>query len=926
MSGSMSNGGSGSGSGSSGEDTPGPGSDLFSITGQTDEFTLSGDASFASTVPGATNGDYIVLPGATGIQDIFDGGAAAASSAAITLSVPESGWYTMDFRYANGSNASGYRNLLVNGEDAPGLVEFDNRYAQDSWGTTRETFPLNAGENRIEINNDISGVSGRLSTADIDVLLDQVTLTQGTSPSDDTSVRSLAMNNTTDMVGFVETARLAADDQSAFGPALQELHYAANWPVSQVDYGAMWFRDVSDGATPRTYAPYFDSTINFDDRGIMTVEYGDYLPTGEALPVSVTEEYAMVPGEPLLVERVTLTNQQETGTEPLQWDVMRAMRLNPELQQRASWDERRQAWIVEIEQGEGEAPLYLATGAFQPTSARGAGEAGENVEAEGRLPFSSLGRDPSTSEGGTGVIGQFEASGEIGGDATSASGEGLTVGVESDSVTLTATRPVELYYYTTLASSLDELDANIANALNPQQTPTSGSPSFWFDRTEEAWADRLEQAFAIPGPGSANALPGTPAEAVEGRTLREVSDPALVTAYQRSLVTILQSQQPEFGSFLASTNPAYEYKVWPRDGAATAISLDGAGMLDDADRYWRWMASVEEDGTGDDAEQFPNGTFYTNYGFYAEDQPIDFVQPEWDAQGLFLIGCYRHHEALIAAGREEDAAAFVNDPTVRQAFVDVANFIADGIGPNGLGPPDFSIWEEYFQYSTFTQATYAAGLNAASRLAEEVGAADSAQRWADGSTTIREAMLRPISADPPGLWNEEAGHFVQGILPSGEVQEKLDASTNMSLVLGVLDPGDPRAISQIDDTIAVLSKNDYGISRYEGDIFYASSPYSPGGSYESLVEEAAWPQMSSYVGMVKTLQDDPDWALNSLNWTVSRYGVGFMPPGEGVDWSTGEPLPSTMAEPVTAGWYMQNLLTYTGQYEPTLPNVSSSGA
>ena len=327
-------------------------------------------------------------------------------------------------------------------------------------------------------------------------------------------------------------------------------------------------------------------------------------------------------------------------------------------------------------------------------------------------------------EGGR-IADDFGADGALDG-RTQANGDGLVLGMTIDFVDLYPTRPVELYFYTTIAESRAALRENVAEALNPQNTASPGSPSYWFEKTEAAWEDRLAQAKDIPlaAPSGEDGLVAPDADGI-----RAVSDPALETAYLRSLVTILQSQNPEFGSFVAATNPAYEFKVWPRDGAATAISLDAAGMVDEAEAYWRWMASVEEDGTGDRAAQFPNGSFYTNYAFWEQDRPIDFVQPEWDAQGLFLIGVQKHFDALVADGQAQRAEDFVNDPVVREAFLDAANFIATRVDGTGFGPPEFSIWEEFFLYNVFTQVTYAQGLNAAVQLADAIGAEDQVAGW-----------------------------------------------------------------------------------------------------------------------------------------------------------------------------------------------------
>jgi hypothetical protein len=783
--------------------------------------------------------------------------------------------------------------------------------------------------------------------ADADILIDSLEVVAGTSPSDQTSARALLMNNQEDMVGIHESATLQQQDTENFGPSLAQLRHGANWGQDQIDFGTGWFRAEDAGGTAQNYSPNFDSTLYFDTDGIMHVEYGDFLPTGEALPVAIEREYAMVPGQPLLVERWTFENQRPVGEADITWSFMNMLGLPEELAQRAVWDERRETFIVELGQGEdeGEAaePLYLAFGAFQEMDGS---EAATRSESEDWTPTTAPGDDydPSatvTEPAAGSVIDDFRADGAIDGE-TRADGEGLGLAMAREEINLRAGRPTEFYFYYTMADSLDALDTQIGQALNPQGSGSPGSPAYWFNATAASWSDRLEEAKDIPGTDAAEAggggtgsgagsggvvVDGTDGGGAGDGETRAVADPALEEAYERSLVTILQSQQPEFGSFVAATNPAYDFKVWPRDSAVTAMGLDAAGLHDDAGRYWKWMASVEEDGDGAQPELFENGTCYTNYSYWDANVPIDFVQPEWDSQGLFLAGVYKHWAALNEAGREDEAEAFVQDETIREAFVDAAEFIRNGIDETGFGPQDFSIWEEIFLYNGFTQVTYASGLQAASLLADEIGRPDLADEWAGASDTIREAILRPTTdADFPGLWNEEAGRFVWGVTGDGEVVNTANAAIDLMFVTGLLDVNEPQAQSQIDWITENLSKNTYGISRYEGDRFYAASPYSPGGAYESRVTEAAWPQMTSYIGMAKEFQGDLDWAYNSLEWTVSRYGQEFMPPGEGVDWSTREPLPSTMVEPVTGAWYILNLLNYTDQYDPRLPESNPAQA
>jgi hypothetical protein len=109
------------------------------------------------------------------------------------------------------------------------------------------------------------------------------------------------------------------------------------------------------------------------------------------------------------------------------------------------------------------------------------------------------------------------------------------------------------------------------------------------------------------------------------------------------------------------------------------------------------------------------------------------------------------------------------------------------------------------------------------------------------------------------------------------------------------------------------------VARYEGDGFYYSSPYSPGGIYEAAAAEPVWPQMSMYAAMLEHWQGNDTASLARIQWYASRTGKGFVTPGEAVDWTTGQPLVSTMAEPVTGAWYQMALLNYINQFDPRLP-------
>ncbi|MCK0167645.1 hypothetical protein MWU52_08815 [Jannaschia sp. S6380] len=876
---------------------------------------LSGGATVESDVSGFWDEGYVRLgagfDGTDFARDFFDDGMisdpVAADAVTFSIDIEDAGWYTLDFRFSNTSGATVYRDLLIDGETLPGIMAFEDQFAPDDWSSATDRLYLDAGSHTVTLTSSLSDQDPATAEVDGDVLIDALTISPGVVPSDQISARSLLMNDWSTMVAIHESAQEDPEDTSVFGPELSQLRHKANWDQNQIDSGQLWIRGTTEDGSPANYGPQFDSDLYFDESGIMNVDYRAYLPTDEELFVDITKEYAMVPDQSLLVERYTFLNNLDLGTGLVEWDIMNRLDLPDDVMQRAVWDERRETFIVELEQRNGQDPLYMAFGAFQEMD-------GQDIEVEGAIDADPTQitntsspdlLDPSALETEPALAEAFYSDAGLGGDLTGG-GEGLGLAMSTE-VELYPTRPVEYYFYYTVADDLDTLDDQISVAINPNDNTVLNSPEFWFSYTEEKWDDRLADAV----------------DPTEGA--RSIEDPALITAYERTLVSILQSQQPEFGSFVAATNPSYDFKAWPRDGAATAIGLDAAGLVDEAEDYWNWMASIEEDGDGDPL--FENGTFYTNYSFWDADEPIDFVQPEWDAQGLFLIGAYKHAEKLREMGMEERATAFLNDPTMKQALIDSAEFIENNIEPDkGFGPPEFSIWESFFAYNGFTQITYASGLQAAALLAEDLGISeDRKQSYVDGAQTIKAAIERPITdPDFPGLWNEEDGYFVWGITPEGLPIERPNAALDLMWVTGLFDVNDPKVQSQMDYILENLSNDTYGISRYDSDNFYAQSPFSPGGAYESNVDETSWPQMTSYMGMGKEFMGDEDWAYNSLEWTVSRYAEGFMPPGEGIDPSLREPLPSTMVEPVTGAWYVLNLLNYTDQNDPRLPDISAT--
>src|SRR3954466_6206740 len=65
--------------------------------------------------------------------------------------------------------------------------------------------------------------------------------TNSTLPSSE-SVRSLLMNNWTDTVGVHYSRQLYPADKELFGPYLEALHRAGDWPTNQIGGAMAFFR------------------------------------------------------------------------------------------------------------------------------------------------------------------------------------------------------------------------------------------------------------------------------------------------------------------------------------------------------------------------------------------------------------------------------------------------------------------------------------------------------------------------------------------------------------------------------------------------------------------------------------------------------------------------------------------------------------
>lgn len=485
-----------------------------------------------------------------------------------------------------------------------------------------------------------------------------------------------------------------------------------------------------------------------------------------------------------------------------------------------------------------------------------------------------VGNDSNSNAASTTAGGwyQFDANGKLA-DNSTISTPNVDLGFQQ-ALTVGPGQTQYAYFYLGAAPSMSAANSDVTVARDQ-------TGSAWFQQTGTDYSQWL----------------------AKGTTL-STSDSGVNSAYNRALVVMRNAQNPTTGLFPATTNPgSYGYKAWVRDSSMTAMALDAAGHYATAAKYWAWM----------DTNQQSNGTWMTTYDLWTG-ASISFVQPEYDSVGMFLMGIYHHYE-LTKNG------AFLASmwPAVQRA----ADFIMNNIATNGLGAADHSVWEQNQAYWTFTQAMYVSGLRAAAQMSAVEGDQANVDAWSGAASTIQSAIQTPASASSPGLWNDTSGYYNEAQSTSGAPVTLIDASTNALFAFGALSPATARTARDLFAVDTALGHLGRGLARYQGDTYYNTSPYSPAGN-EAGKNEPVWPELTMYQAMYDTYTGNYQGAFADLQWYASVSGVGYMPPGEAVSRATGQPIVSTMSEPLTAASFVTAALTYSGSYNPRMPAVESN--
>ena len=395
-----------------------------------------------------------------------------------------------------------------------------------------------------------------------------------------TSATSLYVNNWQNLTAIWNASKLNQNDTGTYGPRIAELRLSNQSSTNQiVDYTG-FFQDATDNVK-YDQAHDFASSAYLDENGVLNTTYGQY--NGSNTPITIKRDYVMVPNEPFLVARYTLTNPSTTTA--YSWKVLDQVHLNntsSSTNVAASYDSTRSAMFGDMT-ASGQDVVTL--GALQSPTAYQVGNDS----------------DCTATDTTASAWCQYDTNGTLD-DNASASTPNVDLGFQN-TVSVAANSSQTLYYYLGVGSSLSA-------AQSASDAARAHTGAYWFSTTTSDYASWL----------------------AAGKNI-STTDTGVNTAYERNLVVIKNTQNPVNGLFPAATNPgSYGYKAWMRDSTFDAMALDASGHYSEAAKFWDWMA----------ANQLSNGTWHTTYDEWSGAY-VSFVEPEYDSLGEFLVGVQKHY-------------------------------------------------------------------------------------------------------------------------------------------------------------------------------------------------------------------------------------------------------------------------------------------
>ncbi len=345
------------------------------------------------------------------------------------------------------------------------------------------------------------------------------------------------------------------------------------------------------------------------------------------------------------------------------------------------------------------------------------------------------------------------------------------------------------------------------------------------------------------------------------------------TAVQKSLL-VMKAHCDSHGSILASGDSSifnygrdYYCYCWPRDAAYTLWPMIRLGQYEEARKFFEFARGTIQ----------PEGYMLHKY------QPNRAVGSTWHARvqnGVPELAIQEDETACVLFMLWEYFDATQDLETIRQFYdtliYPAAQFMCQFVDQEtDLPHASFDLWEEKFMTSTYTVSMVIAGLDAAARLAEQLGEATAAEQWHAKAIQIRDGL---------GLLYHPDGYFRKGyaLQQSGDLH--FDDSTDISSLQGVfmlarLPFNDERLQSTAErvETMLLNSSPIGGVIRYDNDNYFRYKPTYLGNP---------WIVCTMWLAQYYAASGDRAKALNFVDWALDRMSPsGIL--GEQFDPETG---------------------------------------
>ena len=286
--------------------------------------------------------------------------------------------------------------------------------------------------------------------------------------------------------------------------------------------------------------------------------------------------------------------------------------------------------------------------------------------------------------------------------------------------------------------------------------------------------------------------------------------------YNRSLL-VLRTQIDNRGAITAGNDSdivrfggdTYSY-MWGRDGAFVAAALAKAGYTNICMKFYDFCARVLTEEGYLYQHYNPDGSLASNWHPWLVDGKAVLPIQE-DSTALILWALWIHYES----SKDIEFIRPFYDKLIKKS----ADFMVANRDPDTKLPiPCYDLWEERFGVHTYTVASVIAGLRAAANFARLFLDTALAEQYDKTAEEIKGGLTKH-------LYHNELKRYARSGHRKGEgyeLDEVIDVSLSVLVILGILPPDDPRMAETMESIHQQLWLNTPvgGCARYQNDVYH----------------------------------------------------------------------------------------------------------